>query len=296
VIINPAAGRHVALLHILNDVLSGHVDWDVSVTHERGDGSVYARSAIDEHADAVAVFGGGAMISEVASALVGSEVPMAILPGGTGNGFARSLRVPLDLHKAAALLAGEYALRTIDLGLVNGRTFVQEAELGFLADVNQATSRASKDRLGKLAYGLSSLRLRSRLRTPIEFRFSVDGKHFQSEAIMVRIINSGSAIFGQKAIFPDSSPDDGQLDLLVVAPEKTPLLKVARSVLFGYHGPTLHWRFRRAVIRADPEQLIDLDGKPLERTPAVVEAQPHAVRVVVPTSDAIVERRAVNDR
>src|SRR4051794_21083613 len=79
IIINPASGQDRPVLAILNDVFhpSG-IDWDVSVTKEAGDGRRYALEALDAGVDAIGVYGGDGTVNEVASALVGTQTPLAI--------------------------------------------------------------------------------------------------------------------------------------------------------------------------------------------------------------------------
>src|SRR5690606_33636656 len=93
VIINPAAGNNEPILNTLNDVFSQYdVFWDVSLTHKAGDGEQLARQAVENGADLVGAYGGDGTVGEVARGLIGSEVPLAVLPGGTGNSLAVSLR------------------------------------------------------------------------------------------------------------------------------------------------------------------------------------------------------------
>src|SRR5258708_35994489 len=87
VIVNPAAGRDVPILGTLNKVFGdAGIDWDIFVTKEAGDARRLAKEAVAAGADAVAVNGGDGTLTEVASGLRGSNVPLAILPGGTPHG------------------------------------------------------------------------------------------------------------------------------------------------------------------------------------------------------------------
>ncbi len=90
VIVNPASGRDQPILHVLNSVFHpANVDWDIYVTKAAGDARRLAAEAVQAGADAVAVYGGDGTVAEVAAGLLGSEMPLAILPGGTTNATSR---------------------------------------------------------------------------------------------------------------------------------------------------------------------------------------------------------------
>ena len=98
VIINPAAGHDEPILNVLNDVFHpAGVEWDISITHKFGDATRLAKEAVASGVDLVAGYGGDGTQMEVANGLLGSGVPQAILPGGTGNAMAHDLNVPINL-------------------------------------------------------------------------------------------------------------------------------------------------------------------------------------------------------
>ena len=94
------------MLNVLNTVFrEAGIDWDVFITKDAGDAERLAREAAEAGVDAVVVYGGDGTVTEAAAGLVGTEVPLAILPGGTANAIALALGIPTDLEAAAALLA-----------------------------------------------------------------------------------------------------------------------------------------------------------------------------------------------
>ena len=101
IIINPAAGKKEAILPIINESMKeAGIKWEVSVTKEAGDGIQMARAAVKEGVDAIAVYGGDGTLMEVISGLMGSEVPLVILPGGSANIMATELAIHKDLKEA----------------------------------------------------------------------------------------------------------------------------------------------------------------------------------------------------
>ena len=101
VVINPASGKDEPILNTINDVFHQYgVDWTVSVTKKYGDATEQAKAAIAAGADLVTGYGGDGTQHEIANAVLsaasetGRSIPMGILPGGTGNGFAREMNTP----------------------------------------------------------------------------------------------------------------------------------------------------------------------------------------------------------
>ena len=105
IIINPASGRTEPILSIINSAMKeAGIHWDISVTKEKGDGLQLAKAAVKQGADVVCVYGGDGTVMEVMSGLMGSEVPLAILPGGSANIMASELNIPQDLKEACKLI------------------------------------------------------------------------------------------------------------------------------------------------------------------------------------------------
>ena len=98
IIINPAAGKDKPILNTLNAAFSGSdIDWNIKITHKFGDAARLAKEAAADGVDLVAGYGGDGTQLEVANGLFRTGVPMAILPGGTGNAMAFELNIPREL-------------------------------------------------------------------------------------------------------------------------------------------------------------------------------------------------------
>jgi diacylglycerol kinase family enzyme len=100
--------------------------------------------------DLVAAYGGDGTQMEIANGLLGSGVPQAILPGGTGNAMAHDLGISLNLREAAELIVTSPNRRAVDLAKKGDTVFMLRAYAGFSAD--EAASREEKDKYGQLAY------------------------------------------------------------------------------------------------------------------------------------------------
>ncbi len=284
VIINPASGRDEPILNTLNRVFREHeVAWDVSVTQGPGDAQQLARQAVASGVDMVAGYGGDGIVMEIANGLEGSEVPLAILPGGTGNSVARELGIPLDLQAATDLLCRASQrpaahVRAIDLGRVGDRYFALHVYTGMRP--SQRADRASKDSLGQLAYVLSALRV---LSDPQEtrYRLTVDGEEMEHEGIVCFILNVLS-IQIEWSFAGTINPDDGLLDLILV---KEASLAALPALLEQKNTEEYlqHWQGREITVQPDVVQDVWLDGEAGGKTPVTAVLVPQALRVVVPS-------------
>ena len=223
VIVNPASGRDEPVLNVLNDVFRRFgVDWDISLTHRYGDAATLARKAVDDGVDLVAGYGGDGTQHEIANALMeaavanGRQTPMGILPGGTGNGFAREMGVPSSLAEAVEVLCTSTSSRAVDVGHIRDlgqaetpdRYFVQRLYVG--VEPEEQTSRELKDRYGVFAYLVNAVQ-HARDTTAIHYRTELDGKAIEFDAERVYVVNSGMMGTGLK-ITKTYAIDDGLLD------------------------------------------------------------------------------------
>jgi YegS/Rv2252/BmrU family lipid kinase len=287
VIINPAAGQDRPILGILNTAFqNAGVDWEVFLTKAPGDGRRYAEQAVAAGVDAVAVYGGDGTIMEVASGLIGTNVPLGIFPGGTANVLSVDLGIPSDLAEACALVCREQcSYRPLDVGRMDDHYFLIRVGLGLEAEMVEGATRELKDRLGTLAYALAALQA---LREPKVARYTLtlDGETVTSEGLTCIIANSGSVGRTGLALAPRISVSDGLLDVVVLRQADLPaLVAVAASIVSGSEPPEplQHWQARAISVVVDPPQTVQLDGETLGlRAEVRARVLPGAVRVIVP--------------
>jgi YegS/Rv2252/BmrU family lipid kinase len=285
VIINPAAGQDRPVLGKLNSVFQpAGVDWDVFITKTEGDGRRLAEQAVAAGADVVAAHGGDGTISEVANGLVGSSVPLAILPGGTANVLSIELGIPNDLAEAAALICGKSRLCTVDVGQIDQSYFVQRAGVGLEAQIVVQTDRDSKVRLGWLAYALSALHVLSE--PPAEwYLLTLDGRQVEAEGLACFIANAGSLGLPGFNLAPTIDMSDGLLDVVIIRQaDLTSLLSLAVSLIEGSSnlGAIQHWQVREVSIQAKPPQVVQSDGEIIGQTPFTARILPQALQIIIP--------------
>jgi diacylglycerol kinase (ATP) len=286
VVINPAAGQDEAILNTLNDVFGqAGIQWSVSVTQAYGDAERQAREATDNGADIIAAYGGDGTVMEVANGLIGSDIPLAILPGGTGNVLSTELGIPGDLADAAHLIADKNnRSRKVDMGQCNDRNFLLRAAMGFDAQRINLTSRELRDQYGKLAYFIAALKAVPESRT-VRYRFTLDGEEIETEGFTCLIANAGSLGLPGLSLAPDISISDGLLDIFCLRNlDLASLSALAKSVADQPLNPEHlgHWQVQEAAIVSDPPQPVVGDGEDWGETPVTIKVLPGAVRVIVP--------------
>ena len=152
VILNPAAGRgagrkrrgelETALTEVVKRQAGRTITWRIMETARPGDGTLFARQAVEEGADIVAAAGGDGTLGEVLNGIAGSTATLGLIPLGTGNDFARQLGISHDLTLAVDILICGIP-RPVDLGRTQDRWFINVAGCGFDAIVAQrAPTRA----------------------------------------------------------------------------------------------------------------------------------------------------------
>ena len=288
-IVNPAAGGGRALRALpaaeraLRDAgLRVRLQHTRDVEHARTLGR--AAGAAGEVA---AALGGDGLVGAVADGLRQAGAPgehgglLAILPGGRGNDFARTLGIPRDAAGAAALIANGRE-RAIDLGLCGDRAFVGIASCGFDSDANRIANETRVP--GDAAYLYGALRALAGWR-PARFELELDGEQLTHVGYSVAAAN-GRQYGGGMVLAPDASLEDGLFDVVTVAAvPKRRFLRGLPRVFSGAHVRNEEVTVRRARevrIAADRPFALYADGDPIAELPATVRTLPAAVRVIVP--------------
>ncbi|PWN03918.1 diacylglycerol kinase [Nocardioides silvaticus] len=280
---NPAAGkgRAARVRDVALPLLHG-AGWRVRSLAGRDaeEASDLARKAVADGVEALVVCGGDGLVHLAVQALAGSDVPLGVLPAGTGNDVARYFDIPRKDPAAAAARLLAWQPRTIDLARSGDRWFVTVLAAGFDAVVNERANRMTWPR-GQMRYNLATI---AELRTfePLRYELDLDGEQRQLEAMLVAVGN-GPSFGGGLRIAEGASLDDGLLDVIVIGPMTKPALVRTYPKLFnGTH--TDHPRFSRHRVRrvtvACPGIVGYADGERYGALPLTVEAVPQALGVL----------------
>ena len=282
VIINPSAGKDDAILNKLNRVFNKYgVDWDVSITRKFGDATRFARQAVAEGFDLVAGYGGDGTQMEVADGVMGSDIPIAILPGGTGNAMSFELGIPHKLELAAELICQSRNQRKIDVVKIGEQHFMLRLYTGI--EESEKTNREDKDRLGNLAYVKDALKEIEHLPNA-NYRISIDGQQIEEEGMFCLILNAGSIGGIDAHLTKQVSISDGLADVFIVNRNLSSLRSLASYALdIGASQASVHhWQGREIRVAADPPQTTWMDGELYGQTPFTLTVIPESVSVVVP--------------
>ncbi len=229
VVINPIAGKGRtrtigACVDLVTTVLSTHrIDADVRVTQTPGDAHRFSADAVRSGVDLVIAWGGDGTVNGCASAVAATGIPLAIIPGGSGNGLARDLGVPLNAKRAIEI-AATGGVRSIDAGDLHGSLFFNVAGVGFDARIADrlAEPGARRGLLGYVIATVSELRGYQPGRYSIRNAFDVDGRELTPNihdrpALFIALANSRQ--YGNGAqIAPAALLDDGMIEIVVIEP------------------------------------------------------------------------------
>lgn len=293
VVMNPMAGHSTsAVMHQTLEATFGSSDWQYHVYETTGNDDIEAevRAALADGCDLVVAAGGDGTVSEVAHALVGSDVPLGILPVGTANVLSLELGLPQDVVQAAALFTGDHTLRALDAMQVNGHSYVLQIGVGLDALMIKDTARGAKRVFGRLAY-MTTLAMRMVGYQSRRCTLLIDGQRMRPRAWQLLVANAGTLGFPPFRWGPDIDPSDGELDLCIFN-VRLPLdrLRIAWQLLTGRHQTSHSISYvrvrKRVIITTDDPMPVQADGEIIGNTPIQIDIVPQAIKVIVPQAVA----------
>jgi diacylglycerol kinase (ATP) len=277
----------------------------VLTTTEQDPGTGMAQEALRLGAGVVLAAGGDGTVRAVAQGLAGSDVPLAVIPAGTGNLLARNLDLPDD-PETAVRSALDGPRRRLDVGVLtplggpdrrpaNGSgtdgetgkepsTFAVMAGIGLDAAMMADTPEGLKARVGWPAYLVGVVRALRRPAMTVELTVD-DGPPRRQRVRMVLVGNVGRLQAGVE-LMPDARPDDGRLDLCVLAPRGVGgWLRALTSTVSGsparrFGEPVQVIPVRRLTVRSTRPRPCQLDGDPIgDRSAFTIEVLPGALLI-----------------
>lgn len=265
--------------------------WSVDVRETRSalDARRFAADGVRDGMDAVAVFGGDGTTMQAAAALVGTGIPLGLVPGGTGNILAGNLNIPVSPVAAAEMIIRGRP-RRIDLGRIErddgAQYFGVACGAGADARIMGGTPTDMKRRLGIGGYLSTLFRVVPAIRSTA-LRLTVDGRTVESRAAVVLVLNCGILIPPLVNVRREARPDDGVFDVIAIAADSP--WQVVRGfwralsnvVLDTGETGYLHYaRGTEVTIETDPPEPVQFDGDLAGSTPVTAVIQPGVLDVM----------------
>lgn len=291
-IVNPVSGTDSApdYLRAINERLRGAAgDLDIVMTVAQGDALEAAARSAREGYERLFVAGGDGTLNEVLNGVAGvagglERVTFGLIPLGTGNDFADALGLPEDVEAAVRVLLEGRAVG-VDVGVMNGRHFVNVSAGGFIAEVSDAVNPRLKSVAGKLAYLVGGAQVLMDYE-PVGLRLravGAGGETVEREtAVEMFAVCNSRMVGGGRLIAPRAVIDDGLLDVCVVEAMPTAdFLALLTRVSGGGHledGRVAYLRARELELRFDRTIKVNTDGEVLEADSCRYRVLPRAAR------------------
>lgn len=292
-IFNPASGHGNAEqdLDFIQEMLEPHLHLEIHLTTPEISPQQLAEKAIAESADIIIAAGGDGTVSAVAGAVVGTDIPLGIIPRGTANAFGMALGITQQIAQirraCEIILAGK--TRVVDAARCNDRTLILLAGVGYEAETIAKADREAKNRWGSLAYIMAGWQqLDEHELFDAEVEVEGESKTFEAGAITIANAAPPTSILAQG--IGEVIVDDGLLDITIATVETrlqavTTMLNMLGSALIKTnreHENIVHLRSRKVKIAATPPQKVVLDGEIIGETPIEVECIPQGLKVFAP--------------
>jgi YegS/Rv2252/BmrU family lipid kinase len=243
--------------------------------------------AVAEGVDLVMAQGGDGTVMACVTGLAGTDVPLAVLPGGTGNLLATNFDIPADLEAAVDVALHGDRVR-LDVAATDDDRFVVMGGIGFDAAMLRDADPKLKERLGAVAYVLSGFKhLRRRA---ARFRLQLDDRPPLERTGQGVLVGNLGRLQGGLPVMPDARADDGLLDVAVLQTRTVAdwlALAVRMLLRRRRKDPQLEtFQARRVEVHCDRPQPVERDGDALDtpRDHLVIEVVPRALTLCVPQS------------
>lgn len=291
VVLNPVAGvsEPGAVRAQIEAALQSHgFPMEIYETSGKSDEDIrqLVRAAVRQGFQLFISAGGDGTLSDVIDGLVGSDIPLVIIPTGTWNALARALDIPLQVEPAIDLLFQPHRIQTIDAMQVGQRYFVLSVSAGIGAMTMKDVERKDKRRLGKLADLQKAVAEMLEFRA-FQFDVKIDGAVTKFRAAELMVANT--SILGLKALRldPNIRMDDGKLNVCrLYANTVGDYLKLGVSMLRG--DQERNWNmlcmdaYDEVEISSRERIPVQGDGDVIGHLPVTVKLRPKAIRIVTP--------------
>lgn len=289
-IMNPAAGTRRQVRRIVEQMfLEADVAFDFYETQAAGHAFDLAKHAVEQNAGCVIGIGGDGTLNEVARALVGTEIPLGMIPVGSGNAFARALGISTKPKNACVQLL-EADIQRLDVGRVESDVFLSTSGIGLDAEVAWQYADRKGKRRGLLPYLMLTLSTALKHK-PDPVRLILDGdQEVLCNPTIVVVANTPQ--YGNGVIIaPGAKANDGMLDVRIFEPKNKFSMAQHSWRLFSGSIDKMpgvrHFCARHVQIRRETSGYYQFDGEALLGKETLnFSVKPQALSVLVPKQRA----------
>lgn len=284
-IYNPLSGENTIIMDI-DTIIKVYQEYGFSIEPFRISEKFEISEAlkdIDESYSYILIAGGDGTVDGVVNCmkLMNIDLPIAILPTGTANDFAKFIGMPSDVEKACRQIIMS-SVKNVDMGKINDKYFVNVASTGLFTDVSQKTDVNLKNTIGKLAYyfkGLESLPNFKKLRVSVKSKEC----NFNGDMILMLIFNGQTA--GNFKIAYKAKADDGLLDVIIIkAVMLKDLITLFIRMLKGEHleegSELIYFKTDKLYIECKENIVTDIDGERGPDFPITIECVKGGLKIL----------------
>ncbi|WP_298553570.1 diacylglycerol kinase family protein [uncultured Algibacter sp.] len=226
-IINPIAGsaEHDFSEHYFQEFFEKEkYNLTVKLSEHKGHAIDLTKASINQGVNVIVACGGDGTINEVASTLIGVNIPLGIIPVGSGNGLASNLKISRNVEQAIQIIKKNEQTR-IDVGCINERYFFSNSGFGFDANVIENYEASQKRTL--YCYVRASIKSFMEFNKKNKMTININGNTIIDNPFLIFVSNSNELGYNV-SLTPKASLQDGLLDILIV-----PKINKLKMVLFG---------------------------------------------------------------
>ena len=263
-VINPNAGvkKKINIIEFIKENFPKHISYDLIVWKNKDDFDSVKQQILNGNYTIVVACGGDGTVNQVSSVVANTNMALGIFPLGSGNGLARSNRIPLDL-KQALLIIERGTIHQIDGATINGYPFFCTAGVGF--DAHIANEFAASTKRGFVTYFKTSVKEFFNY-SPSLYKITVDGRTTEVRAFLITIANAGQ--WGNDIyIAPEAELSDGILNVSILKEFPKMAIPMIGIKLFSKKIHTsiqlISEKGKQIDIEFDGELPVHFDGEPI---------------------------------
>ncbi|WP_040214778.1 YegS/Rv2252/BmrU family lipid kinase [Clostridium polynesiense] len=283
-IYNPKSGEEKSAEN-LDKIISIHQEHGLYVCPFRLQEDFNLKEALNssEEYEYVIAMGGDGALNSVVNALKANkiDIPIAVLPAGTANDFAKFIGIPLNVEEACIQII-KSTPKLMDIGRLNNSYFTNLASTGFFANPNEPTDDSQKTKMGRVAYTLNAI---NQIKDIQCYDFKIEAKEYSYEGSLLGVIVLNGKTMANVEVASDASISDGALDVLVVKEQVLEskfqnVIKLITSGKFENLQGIDYFQTSKLLIQCISQPLTDLDGERGPNLPGKIHCIPKGIRIL----------------